>query len=387
MTLEKNMPITYIYSILMKRVTMPIIIIYFLFNNLNYSEIALLASISAIIGLIFEIPAGAITDKYGKKTMMILIGICSFFMMFFYFIGTGLFEFIIASIFLGLWIAFESGTRDALLYDTLIELKRKDEYKKIYGKMILYSHIGNALILLPIPLLYSIDIKLPFLIGIVFSILTIVFGFLIQEPKIETEKDHKYISSSIKEILTNKTIIFMLILMMISFASIFAYSEFKQPLLVISGIEIIYFGVIYAIIRSLSGIGGILPHKLHNSTLKKYTFCFGIILLIISFIFSSSNIGHIIIFGILIISLTEGILRVSFYDKLNSKISSQNRTTILSITSVLQQLYKAVFVLIMGFLADFIGLTQMFFPATIILIIAIGLTFIIFKNQVSTIFT
>jgi len=364
---------------------MPIIVLYFLLNNLNLFEVAILASIAAIIGLLLEIPAGAITDKYGKKSAMILVGFFSLGMMIFYFIGNSFEEFIIASIFLGLWSAFTSGAREALLFDTLVELKRKIEFKQIFGKTIFYSHIGNAVLLLAVPVIYSFDVKLPFLIGIIFSAAIIFLGTLIKEPRIETEKDHLYISSSIKEILSKKKILFILVLMMVSFASLFAFSEFKQPLLVIAGIDIIYFGVIYATIRALSGLGGMIPHKINKKKTAKIIDIIGVLLILFSFLFFFFNTGVTIITGILLISLSEGIIRVSMYDTLNNIISSANRTTILSIASVLQQAYKAVIVLIMGYLADLIGLTQMFFPATIIFIIAIFLTLIIFRNHASII--
>jgi predicted MFS family arabinose efflux permease len=385
--LERNIPLTYIYSILMKRVTMPIIIIYFLLNTLSFTEIAILAAIAAGVGLALEIPAGIFTDKYGKRTVMIFTSTFSFFMMVIYFFGNSFLEFAIASIFLGLWSASTSGTRSALLFDTLAELKRKHDYKQIYGKMILYSHIGNALILLAIPLIYSLDVKLPFLIGIIFSIAIFFLSILIREPKIKTDKNHKIMRSSIKEIFRKKGVLFAIILMMISFASIFAFSEFKQPLLLIASIEVIYFGIIYALIRGISGIGGILPHKIHKKKIGKFIPQFGILLIFISFLFSFTRISYLIIIGILIIALSEGLLRVSLYDTINHLISSANRTTILSIASVLQMVGKIIIVLIMGFLADSIGVTQMFFPITIIFVLAIGITFILFKNQSSTIFT
>lgn len=65
--LERNIPLLYIYSILLKRVTFPIIVVYFLSFKLSLTEISLLAAFASIITVIMEIPSGAITDNYGKK--------------------------------------------------------------------------------------------------------------------------------------------------------------------------------------------------------------------------------------------------------------------------------------------------------------------------------
>ena len=85
-----------------------------------------------------------------------------------YFIGDSFAWFLVASIVYGLAGAFITGTVNALLYDTLIKLKRTSEFKKFNGKIVFYSHFFNALVLLAIPVVYEINVKLPFLIGAVF---------------------------------------------------------------------------------------------------------------------------------------------------------------------------------------------------------------------------
>ena len=168
MNFYRNIPLLYIYSIFIKRVSMPIMILYFLLNNLNFTQIGILAAVTSIIHLSTEIHGGIFSDLHGKKTSLILHSIFGTLTMFFYWIGDSFTYFLIASIMYGIAGSFISGTRNALLYDTLTQLNETPKFKKYNGKILLYSHIVNAIFLLIIPIIYNENSKLPFIIGIFF---------------------------------------------------------------------------------------------------------------------------------------------------------------------------------------------------------------------------
>ena len=110
MPLGKNIPLLYIYSIFIKRVSMPIIIIYFLLNNLSLTQVGILAAVMAIATIITEIHGGIFADIYGRKLSLALHSVFGILTMFFYFIGNSFEYFLIASITYGLAGAFISGT-------------------------------------------------------------------------------------------------------------------------------------------------------------------------------------------------------------------------------------------------------------------------------------
>ena len=127
---SRNIPLLYIYGVLIKRVSQPIIIIFFLLNNLNFTQIGILAAVNSIIHLSTEVHGGIFADIHGKKLSLILHSIFGALTMLFYFIGNTFAWFLLASVMYGLAGAFITGTRNALLYDTLIKLKRTSEFKK-----------------------------------------------------------------------------------------------------------------------------------------------------------------------------------------------------------------------------------------------------------------
>ncbi len=307
--------------------------------------------------------------------------------MLFYFIGNSFIWFLLASIMYGIGSAFITGTRNALLYDTLRKLKRTAEFKKFNGRVLLYSHVINALVLLAIPAIYIINVKLPFLIGIGFFIASLVTALFFIEPQLSKKAkvtlamyNTKFLEA-LKEIRFSKKLFCAIILTVLTASFVFFSSEFTQPLLQISGLQIIYFGVVYAFMRGIMGFGGSITHRLEKYfTLEKLMFI-GIIGIIISFLGFSFGTGLIIILAVLLLSLSEGFNRIILEDEINKNIKSENRTTILSVSSLSEGLFTACLVFVFGITADLVGVQNMFGYALGLFIIAVVVVLILMRNN------
>lgn len=323
-----------------------------------------------------------------KKTSLFLSALFSTLMFILYLFGTSFFEFLFASLFLGLWQAFSSGTRESMVFDTLKKLKRESEYKKVYGRLITYAHTTSAAVLLVIPVLYQINVNIPFLIGISFSCGMIITSIFMIEPQIvKKQKTTKRIINSFYEIIKNKKAVFLIVIIMIFMGTISSANEFNQPLLIQSGLDIIYFGIIYSLIRVFSGLGAELSHRLDKKLSKGKIVLFSLLIIPVCFFLYFTNISFLIILGIILLGFGLGIGRISVFDLLQNLINSENRTTILSISSLFQFIFKAFFVVLMGITADTFGLTQMFGFGIIIFATIVIISFIIFRNQSDIILT
>ena len=383
MPLGKNIPLLYIYSIFIKRVSMPIIIIYFLLNNLSLTQVGILAAVMAIATIITEIHGGIFADIYGRKLSLALHSVFGILTMFFYFIGNSFEYFLIASITYGLAGAFISGTRNSILYDTLLKKKKEKDFKKYSGKIMFYSHIFNAFFLLIIPVIYVFNVKLPFLIGILFFAISLIAAILLTEPQ-NNNKDksiNKKLFSALKEITINKNIIFLLVLFALFFGFVYTSAEFTQPILKFTGLEVIFFGIVYALKRAVMGIGGGLTHKLEKYSNKKLIFI-GMILLLITLIFYFTARLEFVVLAILLLGLAEGFNRIVFDDAINKRISSKNRTTVLSVSSLLKSLVKAIFVLSFAIYADLFGLKEMCGIAIILFLVILVGMFVVYKLKI-----
>lgn len=158
--------------------------------------------------------------------------------------------------------------------------------------------------------------------------------------------------------------------------------DYFQPLLKSTGLSIAVFGVIYFVAKFLEGLGGVLVHPM-SRFLSNNKFLFLIVLLVsASFIGIYSNIGFLIIAAILIISLGDGFVDVVTGDMLNQNITSQNRTTIMSVSSSIQGIIAAILAFGIGYLADKIGVTNIFIYMFGLLVLLSGITAIVFYSKI-----
>ena len=93
---------------------MPIIVLYFFFNNLSFTQIGILAAVISVISMATEVHGGIFADIHGKKTSLILHSVFGTLTMLFYFVGDSFSWFLLASVMYGIAGAFISGTRNAL---------------------------------------------------------------------------------------------------------------------------------------------------------------------------------------------------------------------------------------------------------------------------------
>jgi MFS family permease len=370
--LKRNIVLLYPYNILVKRVTMPIIVLYYLLYNLTYTEIGILASILAVFTLLFEVPSGIIADKYGRKNSLLISSIFGVLSTIFYFFGNGFWMFAIATALFGICVSFTSGTFDAFLYDTLVALKKQNQYKKYRSRQFLYSHSVNGLVLLTIPLLYTFDEKLPFLVGLVFFLSSFFVALALVEPPLKRKLGREFAEvffESGKEIRFTKGLFLIILASAVSLAFIFATSEYYQPLLQIAKIPVTFFGVIYFAKRILLGGGAYLAHKLEKYLKPAWAIVILGILIFVFYIGASRDNSLVIVFSVIFFSLIEGAHRVILRDEIHKRTSSDNRSTVLSFEEFVQNLSKAGIALIYGFLADLIGIQQMLIVGGVLFVI------------------
>jgi len=350
---------------------MPIIVLYYLLNNLSFTEIGTLAAVTSLIHMSTEIHGGIFADINGKKTSLMLHALFGMLTMLFYFIGDSFSWFLLASLMYGIAGAFITGTRNALLYDSLSQLNRTKEFKKFTGKVMLYSHVVNAVLLLGVPILYTYHNKLPFLIGLIFFLVAFVLSLFFVEPPIDKSFKGKKgiynqkLFAALKEIQLSKKLMSSIFLSVVTVAFVFMSSEFIQPLLQISTLPVIYFGIIYAIMRVLAGLGGALTHKLEQYMQADKLLTIGLLGIVCSFLGFTYGTGIAIILAVLVLKFAEGLNRVTLEDEINQNIKSKNRTTVLSIASLSQVIFRAVLVFAFGIVADISGVQGMFSYALI----------------------
>ena len=122
-------------------------IIYFENIAHSYTSAMLVFSIINFSQSIFEIPTGIMSDKIGRRksmvigTLLILIGYIMWAVAGF---CQNVVLLYIGAMFVGIGQSFLSGTDDALAFETISQLRKKDEFDKVFADNRSYDELGIA---------------------------------------------------------------------------------------------------------------------------------------------------------------------------------------------------------------------------------------------------
>ena len=164
--LEANIRKYQIQKIFTKRLFLPLIAVFLVEEGrVSLEEIALIASITAAVQLVLELPSGYFSDRFGHKQSLVLGTLLAAFSTLAYVISPGFWGGLIASVGFFSGMAFISGAMQAFMHETLLALGRDDEYEKILGKAQGRALYWNVVLILLVTLTYSIHPFVPFLVG------------------------------------------------------------------------------------------------------------------------------------------------------------------------------------------------------------------------------
>lgn len=376
--MKKNIILLYIYSILVKRVYLPIITIYYLSRELDYTQIGIIVGVTTAISLALDIYGGIFADINSKKGALVLHALFGALASLLLFLGNSFEWFLLAGIFYGVAGAFITGTRRSLLYATLEKLNKTGLFKKYRGRMHLYSHSFNAFLLLLIPVVYKQSPKLPFFISFTFFLGSAIIAWLMVDPSNSIGKKlsltagyYVMLKQTVKLIRKSKKMSFA-VLLTLNGAFIFLAATYFQPLLKIAGLNVIYFGVVYFAMRILMGWGGEMLHRLEKKFSLRILTIVGLVSALSCFCVFSFGGSLFLILAIVILELLHGFNRLIYDDQVSKNISQSNRTTALSISNFLTSIFSMIFAFLLGIVADRFGVQDMFLFLTVIFAVFIG---------------
>ena len=180
-------------------------------GRLTFMDVMMLQGFFTFVIFAFEIPCGAISDYISRKFSLFLGGVCLSVSAIVYTITPNIFMFAIGETFFAIGFALISGTDQAIIYDTLRKMERKEELPKIIARAQSFSLVGimisaplGSILALYIPIQYVFTLMcIPFTIGGLIAL-------TLKEPNHDLEReDQKYlaiIKSGINELKNNKTL-------------------------------------------------------------------------------------------------------------------------------------------------------------------------------------
>ena len=344
----------------------PIITIFWLSKSLTMTEVFWLQSIFSFAILLFEVPSGYFADRFGRKNSIILGPIFIFFGFLLYGFGETFWHFAFINFLIGIGTSFISGADSALLYETLIELKREKEYQKIESSYFAITGYSEAMAAIIGGFLASIYMQELFFVqaGILFFLIPL--AFILKEPKIQKEQIHEKatgIHKVVKFALNDhKEIKWLIFYAAFLGTSIWATAWFSQPFWQHIGVPIALFGVLWA---SLSGVCGIFAP--FAPKFEKYMGRKNALISLILFPFLGylglgvfqNSIWAIVFFFFFMFAFAISIPIIKDY--INRLTASNIRATVLSIQSMMEKLLFAIIGPFIGWGLDAFSFREAFF--------------------------
>ncbi len=342
---------------------LPIIVLFWQDNGLSLTQIMILQSLFAIAMVILEVPTGYLADIYGRKKVLIYSGFSLLLSVFLYSLGFNFVSFLIAEMFFALGHSLYSGTSSAFVYDTLTELKQEKKYNIVWGKAKYYGLLATAFSHIIGGFIGKINFRWTFYLSIPFYFLLIPLTLSMHEPrrhKMILEKNHWHKLSLIFKfsLLENIKLRWLMVFSGVIYAINSAGLWLYQPYFKLSGVDIIYFGFIFALFQIVAAFSSKYAHQIKNKLGTKASFIILVPIIFLGYLLTSKIIFLFSFVFIFLFQFVRGFSEPIFSDYVNQLTSSEMRATVLSVQSLIQRLLYAFLIPVIGWIADVYSILQ-----------------------------
>lgn len=341
---------------------LPVVVPYYASIGLSFRDFLIGEAVFSAMVLLCEVPSGWISDIWRRKTTLML---GAFFAM------TGLSGLMIADGFwiatisqgiIGIAIALNSGTNTALLYDSLADANRIEEYRRIDGSRHSAGIYGTALSCALGGLLFAIHPKLPLMLDVL-----VVFGAMITIARVDEPSRHKRsvekhlfhdMWTTIKYALSGHPEITGIILVgtvVLSTTKLMLWAQ--QPLYMLIGVPVVWFGPIMTAGFFVSAIAAQLSHRIEHWGSNRTALGFAAIVLAASCLILACAPPLIVAVPLFLTgTLTYAVCTPRINNAINSRVGPERRATVLSTASLMVHFLFIPTSVLIGYLSEHGGI-------------------------------
>ncbi|NLT48628.1 MAG: MFS transporter, partial [Clostridiales bacterium] len=143
---KRNIKVNYLYTfIIYISLTQGFWLIYLSSKGMSLLQLGILEGIFHVTSFIMETPTGAIADLYGRKRSRMLGQVFLIGDLLLVYFGTNFVHYMLAFMLCAIGYNLESGSGEALVYDSLLENGEEDRYMKVNGWNEVCYQIAHAL--------------------------------------------------------------------------------------------------------------------------------------------------------------------------------------------------------------------------------------------------
>ncbi len=359
---KSNIKKAYIYKFLQSFNFLSAILIPFftLWGGLNFKQIMILQAIFTFSIFLLEIPTGVLADKLGRKVSLSLAGLATAIGFLIYASYPNFWIFALGEFILAISASLISGADQAMVYDSLREIKKEKQSKKIFGR---FNSIGLLALMVAAPIGSLIakyfGLRAVMLAMLFPNLIMFIFALTFKEPEIgrKISKKRSYLKTfkrGFSYFRCHKILRIMAIdyisISTLAFFLIWVYQVKLQAL----NIDIGKFGFVHSaiVIVQILVLNTFVKFEKLFGGKKKYLFYSAILTGAGFIIIGLAQSFVIVILGILLAAAFGLTRKPLFNSYMNKYITSNERATVLSTISMFYMLTMAVIDIILGYFVD-----------------------------------
>lgn len=189
--LSKNLKLEYLYTVINGLNMVNFVwVLYLSYRGMNLAQIGILEGIYHGASMLFEIPTGAIADLFGRKNSMIAGRLCiaiSCIMMLF---ASKFCMFAIVFVIQAWGNNFNSGSEEALVYDSMKLLGEENKYLRINGRIQVLIEAAQAIATVLGGIFAEYSYVYCYITCFAIAVFSIVPILFMTEPPIEKQENH-----------------------------------------------------------------------------------------------------------------------------------------------------------------------------------------------------
>lgn len=352
-------------------------VLYLAYCGMNLAQIGLLEGVYHITSMIFEIPSGAIADLLGRKKSMIVSKICIAISCLIMLYSKNFWLFALSFFIQALGNNFNSGSEEALIYDSMKAIGQEDKYMGVYGKLDVVIEISQGIA----TVLGGILAEYSFFCCYAASLIIALLAFLpiLAMTEAPFEKEEKAKESVFKTLINHFAKSFgilkadrRILRIVVFFSTVFAGQTllffYGQQYFSDLGFNKIYISLFMLIFSITSCLGAYFSDRIFEKLGRKVAVlsAFAIAISIMFFVF---EIPWLSVVTLSIAGFSNSLLYPIQSAILNGLIPSEQRATLISVNSMFFSIAMIILFPVAGLFSDRFGLGRVLLVIGAILIL------------------
>lgn len=388
------------YALIETTFVLPVLMLFYGYKGVNMGDFFLIQGIAALAIFVLEVPTGYLGDIFSRKNTLLLGFISWIAGHLIWIFGSGFWLILVGELIFAVSISFISGTLEAYFYDLLKKRHKEAKFHKKYAKMKFLNNIFITVATLTGAFIYQYFGPLvPVWLSVIcYTAGTIIIALLPDVPeskRIVAENKSKW--QDILDISTyamkHKEIKWLMVFPAVYGSLTLVLLWGLQSVMIIKNIPVTLFGIIMGInyiARTIwSGLSGKILERIHLSGIIKLLSVIIVIAAVGACIsqYVPTAMTYVCLILMILGSSSVVLSNIATTVLINHRIQSDERATILSVSSMVNRIFWGFSMISLKPLFDHIGVSQTFMVAALLLIPILACASHLYKMHLQTLKT